>query len=178
MDCLASRSLLVVLILNLAVACGPRLRTCDHPDGCGEGAYCDEPSQVCILLLEDGGRWVDPDAGPPSVPNDGPADAGTACNPGDTLPCTFGCGAVQRCLPDGTWGVCEGFGCGPGLECVQDVCRCTVKKCAGCCASPFSCMPGTGAAACGHGGATCSACSATTSCRDSTLGNGSFECRP
>ena len=48
----------VAAVLTTAAACGPHLRTC--ADGCGEGAYCDTPSQLCVALLEDGGRYTAP----------------------------------------------------------------------------------------------------------------------
>ncbi len=171
--------LLVAVILSLiAVACGPRLRTCgDDVSDCGEGAYCDEAHGVCVLLLEDGGRWVDPDAGRVRVEDAGAPDAGSAlCQPGQTLSCLGGCGAIMRCRADGTWGSCEGKTCAFGLECVAGQCRCSVKSCWGCCENAFTCRPGDTASACGVGGVACANCGAGT-CGPSPNGAIAFLCK-
>ena len=164
------------------VACGPRLRLCgDDVSDCGEGAYCDEAHGVCVLLLEDGGRWVDPalDAGATSAPAvDGGFDAGVGiCNPGETRPCALGCGSVQRCGANGFWELCQVNVCATGLECVAGQCTCTARVCAGCCANQFTCRPGDSPTACGYGGAACANCGSNT-CKTNAWGPNFYACRP
>ncbi len=57
--------------------------------------------------------------------------------------------------------------CGPcptGTECIDGQCRCTAKRCAGCCEND-TCRGGDQSAACGAGGEACRACAAGEGCR-------------
>lgn len=154
----------LLLLLALLAGCGPHIRTCDV--GCGDDAYCDEPSQLCVLLLEDGGRYVEPsdggttsvvaalDAGDPYALHDG----GTVgCTPGTTRACAVGCGATQTCDDHHLWGPCGVPTCAVGLECKAGQCVCTTR-CDGCCLNAFTCVPGNATSACGSQGRTCSSC--------------------
>ncbi len=143
-----------LLFVALSIECGPHVRTCS--DGCPAYAYCDQKSQVCVVIQDGGARAGGSSAAGGAAGGAASGGGGMAnCIVGETRPCDGGCQNKETCI-GGTWGVCAPS-CVLGTECLSNVCRCTSTSCAGCCNGDV-CESGQTPQSCGAAGSTCMAC--------------------